>query len=187
MEIQHVNVKILVDGEQAIDPERWIEVFHQWVSQQSTEELLIDVADYRHVSAGPSVVLVGHEADYALDHAEDRYGLLYNRKAAVEGSNADRLRQAMGAAIGACRQLETAFNGSSPLRFDRQEFEVIVNDRALAPNTESSYADCQRELATVLREIWDGIEFSFRRHSEDPRCRLGIVVNSAQPIDFHLM
>ena len=64
MNVQHVNVKFFVDGELNVDWERFIEVFHVWIAEQSTDELLIDVADYRHVPMGPGVILVGHEEDY---------------------------------------------------------------------------------------------------------------------------
>ena len=55
MNVQHVNVKFFVDGELNVDWERFIEVFHVWVAEQSTDELLIDVADYRHVPMGPGL------------------------------------------------------------------------------------------------------------------------------------
>ena len=87
MNLQHINVKIFVDGELTVDPERFIELFHRWVATQAMAEMLIDVADYRHVPNGPSVVLVGHEADYVLDNTGGRYGLVYNRKAPLDGND----------------------------------------------------------------------------------------------------
>ena len=57
-------------------------------------ELLLDVADYRHVPAGPGVMLIGNEGDYSVDNTGDRLGIRYNRKAALDGDNQDRLRQA---------------------------------------------------------------------------------------------
>ena len=105
MELQHINVKIYVDGDLAIDPAAFIDVFHEWVREHTLDELLIDVADYRHVPAGPGVMLIGHEGDYSMDNAGDRWGLRYNRKAAVDGSNDDRLRQALCSAVRACQLL----------------------------------------------------------------------------------
>ncbi len=102
MQLQHVNVKIYVDGDLNVDPARFIEVFHRWIREQATNELLIDVADYRHVPSGPGVLLVGFEADYGMDNTGGRYGLRYNRKAPLEGSNADRVRQALRSAAYAC-------------------------------------------------------------------------------------
>ena len=59
MELQHINVKIYVEGDLPVDPAEFITVFHQWVKDKVLDELLIDVADYRHVPAGPGVLLVG--------------------------------------------------------------------------------------------------------------------------------
>ena len=72
MDLQHVNVKFLVEGDLKVDPARFIEVFHQWIRDETLEELLIDVADYRHVPSGPGVMLIALEADYSMDHADNR-------------------------------------------------------------------------------------------------------------------
>ena len=107
MEIQHINVKLLLREQPALEPERLVPIFHSWIQAQSRDELLIDVADYRHVPDGPGVMLIGHEANYSLDDTDHRRGVRYNRKAPVEGSTHDRLKQAVRAAISACHDLET--------------------------------------------------------------------------------
>ena len=118
MNLQHVIVKIPVEGELAIEPGELINVFHRWVAEQSMPELLIDVADLRHVPSGPGVVLVGSQADYSLDHSHDRWGLQYRRKDVLEGSNVDRLTQAFTAARHACERLEQELGGR--VRFSRR-------------------------------------------------------------------
>lgn len=80
MELQHVNVKIYVEDASKIDFPQLNPVFQTWIQNKLTSELLIDVADYLHVPAGPGMVLVGLEADYSLDHTNYRWGLRYNRK-----------------------------------------------------------------------------------------------------------
>src|SRR5712692_2262165 len=82
MELQHVNVKLLVKTPQEVDLEPLIPVFHGWIQDQVCEELLLDIADYRHVYAGPGVVLIGHECNYSVDNTDNRLGVRYNRKAA---------------------------------------------------------------------------------------------------------
>jgi hypothetical protein len=179
MELQHVNIKIFVDGDLQVDLQRIIEVFHRWTAEQSMDEMLIDVADYRHVPAGPGVVLVGHEADYALDNADNRYGLLYNRKASVDGSNSGRVRQALGAALKACELLEAEFPGQ--LKFNRQEFELIINDRALAPNTAETLSACKPELESFLSELGQSdAEFT---HDAEPRRRFSVRVGLTEPLN----
>ena len=71
-----------------------IPVFHSWIQDQIFAELLLDVADYRHVHHGPGLMLIGHEADYSLDQTDGVLGLRYNRKAPLPGTNLERsLRQ----------------------------------------------------------------------------------------------
>jgi hypothetical protein len=180
MNVQHVNVKIFVEGEFNIDLERFIEVFHGWVSEQSMDELLIDVADYRHVPMGPGVVLVGFDADYALNMFGDRPGLLYNRKAPCEGENLDRIRQAFWSAAHACQLLEAEF---SDLKFSRQEFELFINDRALAPNTSDTHEAFRPELEAFLRNLCGDGEFHIE-HNSNPRSRFGVTVKLATPINL---
>ena len=183
MDLQHVNVKIFVDGDLTVDPARFIEIFHSWVQQQSMDEMMIDVADYRHVPAGPGVVLVGHESDYAMDNAENRYGLLYNRKAVLEGSNHDRFRHSLEQAAHACRLLEVALDGEAPLRFDRRDFELIINDRALAPNTPQTYAECKADLESFLNKTLGHSDFNLQ-HRDDPRRRFSVNIKLKKPLDL---
>ena len=183
MQLQHVNVKIYLETDLQVDAGRIIEVFHQWIQEQTLDELLIDVADYRHVPAGPGVVLIGHEADYSLDNTGNRYGLRYNRKAPLDGSNEDRFRQALSCAANACRLLEEEFESEGLMRFSRQEFELFINDRALAPNTAETLALCKPDLQASLEKILGHGEFSLE-HQGDRRRLFGVTVRVAQPFDL---
>ena len=183
MELQHVNVKIYVEGELKVDPSRFIDIFHEWIKTGTLEELLIDVADYRHVPAGPGVLLIGHEADYSMDNTDNRYGLRYNRKALLDGSNEDRFRQALRSALQACQLLETQFADDGRLKFSRQEFEFFINDRALAPNTRETFAACRTELESFLKNVLGHSDFVLAHHS-DPRALFGVSIKVAKPFDL---
>jgi len=183
MDLQHVNVKIYVDGGLAVDPERFIEVFHGWIQEKSLPEMLIDVADYRHVPAGPGVLLIASEADYSLDNANNRYGLRYNRKASIPGSNTDRFRQAFRSALTACQLLERHFSGTDKLKFSRREFDLFINDRALAPNTAETWACCQPELHAFFESAF-GCDAFTMQHNDDLRSRFGVSVTLARPFDL---
>ncbi len=180
MELQHVNVKIFVDGNLPVDPEKFINVFHNWTAEQSCQELLIDVADYRHVPAGPGVVLVGLEADYAMDNAGGRWGLLYNRKASIDGSNKDRFNQAFRAAAAACHRLEDEVTG---LGFSRQEFQLFMNDRALAPNVPETLDACRDEIESFLQDLL-GHGNATLTVEPDSRRRFGVLVQNGAPLDL---
>ncbi len=183
MDLQHVNVKIFVEGDLSLDPSRFISVFHQWIQDQVLDELLIDVADYCHVPDGPGVVLIAHEADYSMDHTDGRWGLRYNRKAAVAGSNEDRFRQAFRSAVNACVLLENQFAADGPLRFSRSEFELFINDRALAPNTPETYAACKPELEAFCKRLFGRGDFTFDQPT-DHRRRFGVLIKSTSQFDI---
>src|SRR6266849_3514271 len=107
MQLQHVNVKLLVQNPGEANLEPLIPIFHGWIENRTEDdELLIDVADYTHVPAGPGIVLIGHEGNYSVDNTGNRLGVRYNRKAALDGSNQDRLAQAARAALAASQRLE---------------------------------------------------------------------------------
>jgi hypothetical protein len=180
MELQHVNVKIFVDGDLPVDPEQFINVFHNWTAEQSCDELLIDVADYRHVPAGPGVVLVGLEADYAMDNAGGRWGLLYNRKASTDGSNEDRFAQAFRAAASACQRLEGELTG---LKFSRHEFQLFINDRALAPNVVETLDACRGEIESFLQGLLGHGDATLTVEPNSRR-RFGVVVQTGAAFDW---
>lgn len=183
MELQHVNVKFFVDGTLQVDPERFIEVFHRWIREHTLDEMLVDIADYRHVPAGPSVLLVGLDADYSLDNAGNRYGLRYNRKAPLEGSNQDRICQALRSTAHVCQLLEAEFDSEGPLRFSRQEFELFINDRAQAPNTPETFEAYKPDLEESLKKALGHGDFSLI-HQNDPRRLFGITVTANKAFDF---
>ena len=180
MELQHVNVKLLVRDPEGVDLEPLIPVFHGWIQNQVGEGLLLDVADYRHVDAGPGVVLIGHEGDYSVDNTDHRLGVRYNRKAALGGSNLDRLKQATRAALTACQCLESESRLGGKLRFNGQEMEIFINDRLLAPNSESTRKIFKSDFETFFQRLFHGKEFSMA-YGSDPRRLLGVSVKTTQP------
>jgi hypothetical protein len=144
--MQHINVKIFAADASSVNVADSVGVFHRWIKDTVCPEMLIDVAEYRHVPAGPGVLLIGLEANYSFDERENRLGLLYNRKDALEGSFQSRLAQAHQAALAACDRLEQEAVFDGKLKFDRSRLEVFVNDRLLAPNTDETWQALKPEL-----------------------------------------
>lgn len=158
--VQHINLKIFVADGGAFELGDAVGVFHRWIRDTVCPEMLIDVADYRHVPAGPGVMVIGHEANYSLDDRENRLGLLYNRKAALDGTFQSRLAQAYQAALTACDRLEREEPFAGRLKFDRNALEVSVNDRLLAPNNGETW----QALKPEIEKFFAG--FTVARHGE---------------------
>ncbi len=132
----------------------FVSVFHRWIQTGSLSgELLIDIADYSHVHHGPGVVLVGHEAFYAIDQADGRPGLLCRPRRFVSRDGRSRLlelfRRGLRARI--LLQEEPAFGGR--LRFRDDEMRLRIHDRRFAPNQESTFTAIERELGSILEEL----------------------------------
>src|SRR5258708_4818217 len=105
MELQHINLKFYIENTASLNLESFHGVFNNWIQRNLTDDLLVDVAEYLHVHNGPGVMLIGHSANYSLDLTAGRLGLLYNRKEQVEGTNKQKLAQAVYAALSAMRIL----------------------------------------------------------------------------------
>jgi hypothetical protein len=179
MQLQHLNVKLLVKNPQEVPLEPLIPVFHSWIQEQVFEELLLDVADYRHVPAGPGVVLIGHQANYSVDHSDARLGVRYNRKALLNGNNQNALHQAMRASLIACQRLETEPRLEGKLQFNGREIEFFVNDRLLAPNRDSTREALHSDFDTFFKKLFRGSEYSLSYASE-PRKLFGVSAKSSE-------
>ena len=183
MNVQHIDIKFFVEHPEDVRLEEYAGIFNNWIQRQVTPELLIDVADYLHVHNGPGIILIGHEADYSLDNRGGRLGLLYNRKAPLDGSVQEKLAQAAHAALTAARLLETE-NG---LKFGGGEVQVLINDRLLVPNTQETLTELEPELRAFLDRLYKGIEYSLTYLSTDPRERFTVDVKAAVPFDVETL
>lgn len=179
MELHHVNVKLRIENPDEVDLEPLIPVFHSWIQDQVCEELLLDVADYRHVYEGPGVVLIGYEADYSVDNTDNQLGVRYNRKAVLPGSNQERFKQATRAALTACQRLESDPRLENKLRFNGQEIELFINDRLLAPNREETYAATESEFRTFFQKLFAGSEYCLSGN-QGPRRLFSVSVKTSR-------
>ena len=180
MELQHVNVKLLLEtnGEPRLEP--LIPVFHSWIENQNGDELLIDVADYTHVPAGPGIVLIGHEGNYSVDNTGNRLGVRYNRKTAVEGGNQESLAQAARAALRACERLEGEPRLDGRFRFNGRDIEIFINDRLIAPNNTATRDAFDTDFHIFSERLFRGKEYSIS-YGTDPRSLFTAFVKAARP------
>jgi hypothetical protein len=175
--IQHVRVKIFAREPAPSDLSAAIPIFHRWIQDHVCPETLIDVADYRHVPAGPGVMLISHEANYSLDQTKNRLGLLYSRKQAG-GEAQENLRQAFDATVAACRNLEQEPAFAGKLTFNSADCEFSINDRLLAPNNDDTYRALLPEFERFFATVWGPGAYSVE-HLGDPRELFRIAVRAA--------
>lgn len=178
MDLQHANVKLLLAGPAEVNLDPLIPVFHSWIRDKVGDELLLDIADYKHVVDGPGIVLIGFDGDYSVDNTDHRLGVRYNRKTPLDGTNQDRLKQATRAALTAAQRLETDKRLDGKFRVSGREIEIFFNDRLLAPNTEATRKSAEPELKTFLQKLFPGAEFSLS-YAKDPRQLFGVTARAS--------
>jgi len=188
MDTVKYELKLFLDDPSGVELEEFIPVFHDWIQTQQLEELLIDVADYRHVPHGPGVVLVAHDAHYAMDLAEGRLGLLYSRRrethpsrGAIQGV-ADRLRSVWHCALTACQRLEAHPVLHGRLQFRGNELLLRCNDRLQAPNTPAAYDELCQDLEPFLATLYPGQRVEVE-HVSEHTSRLTVGIKVAEPLD----
>ena len=180
--LQRFSLRIFAEPASAGAPSTIIPVFHTWIQDHAVPGLLIDVADYTHLVDGPSVLLVAHEANYALDETGGRPGLSYTRKQPLEGTLGERLAVAAAALIVAARRLEhdTARMTGGGITFLGNEIEFAANDRLAAPRTADTESTLRNELAAFGSRIFEGADVEVQP-LDDP-ARLGFTLKTAEAV-----
>ena len=167
-QIVRIGAKLYAEDPGAIELESFIGLFHGWIQERRLDGVPIDVADYAHVPDGPGVMLIGHEADRALDLGEGRPGVLYQRKREPEGTLEDRVAAAIEAADDIAADLED-HPAAGGVRFGRDEILIRVNDRLNAPNDDATLEGLRPAIEGALARTRPGREAAIERVAEDPR------------------
>jgi hypothetical protein len=187
MQCLRYDLKLFLHDAVSVDLETFIPLFHGWIQDQRLQELLIDVADYRHVH-GPGVVLIAHDAHYAMDMAQGRLGLLYSRRRETHPSRqalrnvTDRLRSVFHCALTACQELETDPALQGRLRFCGDELLLRLNDRLRAPNTATAYHELRQHLEPFLATLYPDQPVEVK-HIGSPTACLTVVIKAAHNPD----
>ena len=169
-----IGVKLYAHDPERVDPARFIPLFHGWIQRDAVDGLPIDVADYAHVRHGPGVMLIGHEADHAIDLGEGRPGILYQRKRDPEGTFEERIGAALAAAERAADHIE-ADPDAGGVEFGRDEILVRVLDRRAAPNDEATAAALLPAVEAALAAARPGRTATIER-VDDPTGPLAVRV-----------
>jgi hypothetical protein len=183
MDAYKINVKFFIRDSAGIKQEEFVPVFHSWIQNQSiAEHTLIDVADYAHVQDGPGTVLVAHEANFYADRVGGRLGFTYSRKQPVAGDFAQRLRQAIAAALEGCSLLESDPRLEGRISFVTDEFMIQLNDRLHAPNTDETLAQIEPAVKRVVSNIYGNDARLERRGAERELFEVRVHAGSAPTI-----
>ena len=179
--LQRFAVKLYLEPGSTLAPRGCIEIFHRWIQERAVPGLLIDVADYTHLTGGPRVVLVAHEGHYALDDADGRMGLVYTRRQPLEGTLPERLAAAAGMLLAAAERLErdTAGLADGGATFLANQIAVVANDRLAAPRTPDAEAALRDAVGVLGARLFGDATVDVRSLAESDH--LGYIVGATKP------
>ncbi|RME99069.1 MAG: hypothetical protein D6768_15895, partial [Chloroflexi bacterium] len=144
----------------------------------------LDVVNYRHVPQGPGVMLISHEVNYAMDHAEGRFGLLAQRKLGRAAHLPAAVAELVRLSLEFADLLENDLRVEGALKFEAGAFEFAANDRLAAPNTDAAFAALLPQVQAAAESIYPGRGATVTRVANDPRERLALRVDSGQSLEI---
>ncbi len=181
MDLHRIGVKCFFRDGAILPLHEYIPIFHRWIQTGALADLLIDVADYSHVHAGPGILLVAHEGNYGIDETGGRRGLVYYSKRPLDGQLATRLQTACKKLLTACVRLEQEPGLQGRLHFLGNELQIFANDRLTAPNTEETLAALAPAISQFLTTLYSGDNYNLSPEA-DPKERFSVTVESPIPV-----
>jgi hypothetical protein len=183
VDLHKFGIKLFAVDAQGFDILKLIPMYHRWIQQKALEDLLIDVADYSHVPAGPGVMLIAHEGNYALDETGHERGVVYYSKHTLAGELPERFVQVARKVLKAAQLMTGDAELHGELKVPGNDLQFFANDRLVAPNTDAAYAELEPTLKSFLDRLYAGAPYTLVRET-DPKERLSVRVRAAGPADL---
>jgi hypothetical protein len=158
------------------DAAAFVPIFQEWIRDGALDLVMIDVADYAHAPDSPGIMLVTHEAAFALDRSDGQFGLFVQRRIPIEGDAKTALTTTLRQTLQVAAKLERDPRLTGKLKFNAANLRIEANDRLLVPNTEAGFAVFEPVVREVLEDVFRGRMVSVTRVQNDPRDRLALDV-----------
>lgn len=184
MNLHRLRAKYFLQDGADPDLDALIPVFHRWIQEQVLDELMIDVADYKHVHHGPGILLIGHAADYALDLDQGRPGLVYHRKRDVPPILEEALRLVVERAVLGAHLLGTEDTLEGRFAFDPGTLEISFTDRLRAPNRHQTLDHLLEKVTAVLTDLYGTSSLEVAWVDDDVRMPLTLRATIPAAPDF---
>ena len=138
-----------------IDLESFIPVFHEWIQENKiSNHILIDVADYKHISDGPGIMLIAHEGNFSIDLENGEVGLQYIRKQPLKKDVINNIYEIKSILNQACGLLTDNDMLREKISFNNQ-YRIIANDRYYFPNNKQS----QEKFLQYSEKVFKNADF----------------------------
>lgn len=178
MQAQQLSVKVFAAEPGKVDQAALIPVFHRWIRDAvMTDQVMIDVADYRHVPEGPGVMIVCHAGHLAMDERGGDVGLEWGRKRDAFVDPREGLEVVTRELLQAAEALEG--DAERPVGFRGDRLEVRLLSRLAGPNTSETLAAFGPALDALSAKLWPGQAVTVAHHA-DPRSPFEVILSVAE-------
>jgi len=184
--LSRICVKIYADEPRGIDDAAvYVPIFHEWIRDQPFDLVLFDVADYAHVPDGPGIVLVAHEAHFAVDRSDGSFGLLAQRRVPASGTPVEAMARTIRHALQIAGKLERERRLRGRLKFQPSRLRIEINDRLRGPNTSEAYEAIAPLVRDAVVAVCGDRNVQVSRVDNDPRDRLAldVVIDGAASVE----
>ena len=183
-DLYRFGLKLFVEPGSSLSGGDCIPTFHRWIQTKALDRLLIDVADYTHLVGGPSVLLVGHEGNLSVDHADGRSGIVCtSKRPGAAGSLPDRIVGVARILFVAARLLESDAVFEGRLRFVPNELQFQANDRLLAAPGDVTATALKPQLETFMEMLYPNQSHHIGG-SPSPTDRVKINLKTPEPVSL---
>ena len=177
-----LSIKFFFD-DFSVDVESFIPVFHRWIREDVVpNELLLDVADYKHIMDGPAILLVGHEADYVIDLTDGKPGLLYVRKRDAGSDLSEALGTTLHQALNAAKLTENDVELKGKLKLRTDGAAIVLLDRLNYPNTAANGDGADSHASAAQAQLSDNLAAVFGDDATVTR----LANDAREPLTFKL-
>ena len=153
-----------IKGQPVPDETETIVAFHTLIQRQGLGDTLIDVANYLHVTTGPGILLIGHQAFRTVQLEQAKAGIILSGRRMEVSSNTSFLEQHLQALVEFGLALEAHFGRSL---FDATKITIRINDRRFKHEENNAQG-----LLSIVNDALEAIGLSVKKLSlrdSDPR------------------
>ena len=152
------------------DIESFVPMFHNWIQEDRIpNHIMVDVVDYKHISDGPSIMLIAHEGYFSLDFEDNELGLLYMRKTQL-GDNVSETLSAIQQILDFAIELIKIDSAIGEKIEFSDEYQLLSNDRFEFPNN----AESEKKLLQAASGVFSDAVLSVPKMFKGSRLKINI-------------
>ncbi|MBG99966.1 MAG: hypothetical protein CMN58_06435 [Solibacterales bacterium] len=177
VDLQRIHLKLLAEAPSSFSVDPFLSIFARQRSEQENLECWVDLADYAHMPRGAGMLLVGHRANFSIDLGDPGPGFLYAGKLGLTGSIEKRILETFSRCLALVEVLLKQPEYPNSLEPCWGSWELVINDRLIAPNTAETDTALRSDIETALNVLFGSDNYTAELQN-DPRKRYGLSIRA---------